>query len=155
MLTIVILAGSQAQPLRRTLECLAGLSGLDYEIVVTQPRAGAAVPELLDQGDAPWSGRVRHLSLPAGARPGACLNGALRLARGGYLTFLQAGAVLDPVWLPGAVKALEQDRSAWCYTAARVRGRRTRCPRRTGRRSRRADGSSRTSLRAGSPPRRR
>lgn len=122
MLTIVILAGSQAQPLRRTLECLAGLSGLDYEIVVTQPRAGAAVPELLDQGDAPWSGRVRHLSLPAGARPGACLNGALRLARGGYLTFLQAGAVLDPVWLPGAVKALEQDRIAWCYTAARVRG---------------------------------
>lgn len=119
-LSIVLRAGSTAQAIQQTLDSLAELEGLDYEIVVVEPRHdGDSLGRLLQQDQG--ASAVSYLALPPETRPGVCLNAAIRLAKGDYFVFLQAGTTVSPLWLTGAVKALRQVPNSWCYTAAKVR----------------------------------
>lgn len=119
MVSIVVLANGEPQPLARTLESLLRQNYSDTEIIVADLlSADAAFPHLVDQ----YARQVRYLALPPQSRPGVRLNAAAQLARGTYITFLQAGTVVSPTWLSVAVRALTHSPGSWCYTAARIRG---------------------------------
>ena len=120
-LSIIARAGGFEPLLAETLDCLMDLKDLDCEIIVTGPRDPAGAGQTVLDGRQ-WRYPVYYLAVPSDAKPGACLNAALRLARGEYMTFLQAGTTLSPTWLIGAVRALAQSPGSWCYSAASVRG---------------------------------
>ncbi|HIW83897.1 MAG TPA: glycosyltransferase, partial [Candidatus Dorea gallistercoris] len=122
LLSIVLLSEGNTDLLARTLESLRGLSDSSVEIIVTGQLEQTGVLELLVSEET-LRGKLRYLALPAGEKPGVCLNAAARLAKGRYLTFLREGAALSPMVCGAAAETLDRAKGAvWCYSGAQVGG---------------------------------
>lgn len=122
MVSIVVTADGDAQHLTRTLESLLQLRSVPFEILVADRLDQGSVCAALAQNPL-FARQVRYLALPPDTKPGTLLNAAAQLARGAYLTFLEAGTTLSPMWLSVAVNTLERSSaSQWCYTGAGIRG---------------------------------
>lgn len=117
-LSIILRTNGERQDLEQTLDCLRNIKGVDYEVLVVEEGSAGDTLSQLRQREEP----ICYLALPAGTKVGGCLNAAMRLARGEYLVFLQAGTKLAPNWLPGAIQVLEKVPGCWCYTAAGLNG---------------------------------